>query len=141
MTGSSSYRLRHLDSSKKGDPQRTFRGAAVVAEGTYGTDPAIGYAWVHCIPGSSPTPRKERMERESLGFVPEASPPFKTLLVEGELKMHLNMSDAIVGVILRACGIRTGAAAPFLYTIAGTSAGHPRPRTASRCCSITGCRP
>lgn len=102
-----------------------FGGAAVVAEGTYGTDPATGYAWVHCIPGTSPTPRKERMERESLGFVPESSPPFKTIFVEGELKMHLNMSDAIVGVILRACGIRTGSSAPFLYTIDGTTSGHP----------------
>lgn len=104
-----------------------FGGFALVAEATYGTDPATGYTWMPAATKSyfSVKPIRERIPVERPGLVPVAAPPFDVMKVEGNTVNFFSTSDAVVGVILRAFGIRTGSTAPFTYTIDGTTSGYP----------------
>jgi hypothetical protein len=99
-------------------------GIALATEATYGTDPTTGYIWQHAI-SSTLGKRMPRIVPSRLGLSPPAAQSIGIPYVDGETVFNYSSSDAVIGVLLKALGIRTGASAPFIYTINGGSTGYP----------------
>src|SRR4030042_1215320 len=98
-------------------PYGLLGGLSYAVEATYGADPGSGHTFVHHI---SSTLGKKRpvIYPDRLSVATSTTKPYGVPFVDGDTVQQLCFTEAIIGKLFGACGLRSGAG-PYLYVIGG----------------------